>query len=312
MHDKMKRIAFIAIVVGALLSLKVQAQQDPMYTQYMFNMLTVNPGYAGSRDALTLAMLHRNQWVGMEGAPKTTTLSAHTPLRRQALALGVSMVYDEIGPVKQTGLYVDLAARIKLTEKSRISVGLKTGFNNLNSNLSNLNVIDPNDPAFQYGNVNRFMPNVGLGAYYQRERFYAGISMPKFFENTIYEETGGSVSRPKEIRHLFFITGFVIDITEEIKFKPSILVKAVDAAPLSGDLNLSFLFLDKLWLGVYGRYGDSFGGLVGVYVTPQFMIGYSYDYSTTELQKYNSGSHEISLVYDFIFQEQRLKSPRYF
>jgi len=304
----MKKIILILAAIASLSQL-ANAQQDPLYTQYVFNMLTVNPGYAGSRDALTLNVLHRNQWVGIEGAPVTNSFSIHSPLRNENLNIGFSYVNDNIGPTNQNGVYVDFAARIQLSKKSRLSFGLKSGFNHLQTSLTALNITDPGDITFSE-DVRRFMPNVGVGMYFDTERFYAGISIPKFFENRFVDNANATDAQ--ERRHFFFITGAVFDLSRDIKFKPSILLKGVEAAPLSADLNLSFLFRDRIWAGGYYRFGDSFGGIIGYYITPQLMFGYSYDYTTTDLQNFNSGSHEISLTYDFDFKNQKVRSPRYF
>lgn len=292
------------------LTCSLWAQQDPLYTQYRNNMLSVNPAYAGSREALTVNLLHRSQWVGMEGAPTTQTLTVHGPLVNQNLGFGLSLVHDRIGPTRQTGIYGDLSARVRVSDKGYLAGGLKLGANFFNSNLSGLILTNSTDGTFSE-NVNTVMPNMGLGLYYYTPAFFAGVSVPKLFKNSLYENEGvdGPIS---EKQHLFVTTGAVLEISPLLKFKPAVLARMVSGSPFSMDVSGSFILDDRFWVGGYYRLKESAGLLLDYNFNPQLKVCYSYDYALTELQNYNSGSHEISITYDFIFKEKRIQSPRYF
>ncbi len=286
------------------------AQQDILFTQYKNNMLIINPAYAGSRDALTVNMQYRNQWGGIDGAPTTQSVSVHGPMASQKLGFGLSLTNDRIGPTRQTGLFGDLSGRIKVNAKSYLSAGLKVGFNFTSTDLTELTLAQSNDGSFAENNK-QTLPNVGLGFYYHSPTFYAGFSVPKLIKNALHNNPSidGDVT---EKRHIFLSTGFVTEVSPLVKFKPEALARIVAGAPLSLDVTGTFLIDERVWLGGYYRLKESLGFILGYNFTPQFKLGYSYDFSTTELQNYNSGSHEISLTYDFIYQEKRIQSPRYF
>ena len=292
------------------------AQQDAMYTHYMYNTLMVNPGYAGSRDALTVTALHRSQWVDFKGAPITQTLTAHTPLRNQHIAIGVAVENDKIGPINNTSAFVDFAYIMKLTKKSKLSLGLNAGVNVLQASLTSLNADEQNDPILKENINNHTTPNFGFGAYYYRERFYAGVSIPNLLENNYSSITqaNGNILEGKQQRHYFLIAGGLIHLNDDWDFKPTTYVKVTAAAPVEADLTASFIIRKKLLIGAMFRTGDAFGALIGVDITDQFHVGYSYDWSYgLQTFKYNQGSHEIVLRYDFIFfDKKRIRTPRYF
>ncbi len=302
----------ILIILFSLFSFTaLHAQQEAMYTHYMDNTLGINPAYAGSRDALTITALHRSQWVDFEGAPRTQTLTAHSPVYTDAVNLGLSVYNDKIGPVHNTAVYIDYAFRFNLTEKSKLALGLKVGFDNYNFNLSALKLDTGNDPAFMV-NDGVFSPNFGFGIYYNRENFYAGLSTPKLLENDYAYSVADNLSVEK--RHYYLIAGGIIPLSSDIKLKPTGYVKAVQGAPIEVDLTASFLFYDRFLLGAMYRTGDAVGVLAGVYITQQLSVGYSFDWSfVNTTSKYNDGSHEIVITYDFIFKEnKKIRSPRYF
>lgn len=306
----------IIIMALALIGSNLKAQQAPMYTHYMYNTLVVNPGYAGSRDALTVTALHRSQWVGFEGAPQTQTLTLHAPLKRERIGLGLSVMNDKIGPVNNTSVIADFAFIMKLTSKAKLALGLSSGVNIFQANLASLNLDQQNDPAFADNTSNRVTPDFGFGAYYSRERFYAGISTPNLLQNSYSQviQADGTTLIGKEQRHFFFIAGAMIRISDNVDFKPTTLVKATAGAPIQADLTASFILVKRLTLGGMYRTGDSFGGLVGFDLTNQLHVGYSYDWSYgISSSKYNNGSHEIMLRYDFLgFGKKQIHSPRYF
>jgi len=303
----------IALVTGLMfVSAESFAQQDPMYTQYMENLQTLNPAYAGSKEMLSMMVAARNQWVSLPGAPDTRSISLHTPIKATQMGLGFSLLRDKIGPVTQTGLYVDYSYRLYFSNQQTLALGLKGGLNFFDANLANLATNDPNDPVFAYDINRRFLPNLGVGAFFYTNQYYLGLSVPKLIENTINDNGVSTQSISKEQIHLFFMAGYVFDVNRIVKFKPSILAKYVHNAPVSLDLNGTFLFYERLWLGGMFRMGDSFGGLVQMQVTDQIKIGYSYDLPISKLGAYNNGTHEIMVSFDFNFGSGRVRSPRYF
>ena len=306
----------ILILVLTLGSYSINAQQAPMYTHYMNNTLVINPGYAGSRDALTVTALHRSQWVDFKGAPLTQTLTMHSPLRNEHVGVGLSLMNDKIGPTNNTSLFVDYAYILMLNEKSKLAFGLSAGVNIFRASLSTLDLDQQNDPLFQSNINNRVKPNFGLGAYYYRESFYAGISVPYLIQNSysVKNLANESTLIEKEQRHYYFITGAMINISENLAFKPTAFVKVTPAAPIQGDFTASFIIMKKLLVGAMVRTGDAFGGLVGLDITEQLHLGYSYDWSYgLKTSRYNQGSHELMLRYDFIFSSKKqIHSPRNF
>lgn len=308
-RTKMKNRVF-GILMGCLVTASCFGQQDPMYSNYMFNTLSVNPGYAGTREALSTLFLHRNQWVGIDGAPTTNTFTAHSPIQLYNLGAGLSLVQDELGPIRQTSIYADIAYRIKTGTKSHLSFGLKGGMNVYGASLTSLNINDQSDNAFSQNISSEPSPNFGFGLYYYTDRYYLGASTPKLLKNKFLNQDGGVEA--EEERHLFLIAGYVFDLNTDIKFKPSVLAKIVNGAPLSLDASANFLFYDRLWLGAFWRRQDAVGALAQYWITNQFRVGYAYGYTTSELTNYNSGSHEILLGYDFVFKKAKVKSPRYF
>ncbi len=309
-----KKISFISFLT--LGSLTVSAQQVPMYTHYMYNTLVINPAYAGSRDALTVTGLYRTQWVGFSGAPVIQTLTVHAPLKNQHLGLGLSVVNDKIGATNSTSVVVDFAYKMQLTTKSKLALGISGGMNLFQAQLSSLNLDQQTDPTFQNNINNRVIPNFGFGAYYSRERFYAGISAPSLLQNnySIVTKADGSTLIGKEQRTYYLIAGTVFKLSDNLAFKPTTLVKVAAGAPVQADITASFIIVKKLTLGVMYRSGDAAGALIGFDITNQFHLGYSYDWSYgLKTSVYNQGSHELMLRYDFIYgSKKQIHSPRYF
>ena len=307
---KQLNIKFLTILSFIVLfSLKTEAQQDPMYTQYMYNTLSVNPGYAGSRGALSITGLVREQWVGIKGAPSTQTLTLSSPIYSDNMGLGLSVINDNVGPIHQTMLFADYSYSIQTTENAKLAFGLKAGVNVFQADLLSLHPNQTGDAAI-YNISNRLLPNVGVGAYYYSDKGYVGISAPKLLQHNLKT---GETSESKERRHYFLIGGYVFDLSESLKLKPSFLVKAVQGAPVSIDVTANLFIHDKLGIGLAHRLDDSFSGLLQYYFTPQFRVGYAYDFTMTELRHYNSGSHELMLGYDFNFvDDKRIRSPRFF
>lgn len=313
----MKTVKIITLLLAlSVVSLKAYSQQAPMFTHYMYNTLMVNPAYAGSRDALTITALHRSQWVDYSGAPITQTLTMHAPIYNEHMGIGLSIMNDKIGPSNNTALFFNYAYIMKLTTKSKLAFGLSAGVNLFQANLNSLEINQPNDPAFQ-NNINRRpLPNFGFGAYYSRERFYVGLSAPNLLQNNysaVIQDNGNTLVG-KENRHYFLIAGTLIHLSDNLDLKPTTLIKLTPAAPIQADITASLIILNKLSIGAMFRTGDAFGALVGVLISDQLNIGYSYDWSYgLQTSKYNQGSHELVLRYDFIFNSKKqIHSPRNF
>ena len=309
----MKKLVFILVL--SCVSIISNAQQDPMFTHYAFNTLAINPAYAGTRDALTITGLHRSQWVTFKGAPITQTITGHTPVFNEKVGLGLSVLNDKIGPTNTTSFYLDFSYKIKINKKARLSFGLKGGLNLKKTDLTSLNTYEQNDPVFMEDIKSEFLPNFGFGMYYYSDKYYVGISIPKLLENDFKENSvSGSVDLASEKKHYFLIGGAVFPLSESVVLKPTTFVKITNGAPIEGDITANFIFYDRFWTGVMFRTGDAFGLLAGLNITEQLAVGYSFDWSLVNTTgKYNAGSHEIMIRYDFIFKEQKMiRSPRYF
>lgn len=295
----------IVISMFALLSVAtVFSQQDAQYTQYMYNMVVINPAYAGSKGVPSIGLLGRTQWVGVEGAPQTATLSFNSPVGK-ATGLGLSIIHDEIGPVKENNIYADFSYTIFTGEEGRLAFGLKAGVTFLD--IGFLNTVDP-DPLNEP--VHQASPNFGAGIYFYTKKFYAGLSAPNFLETRHLESSNGYVSTASEKMHYFLTAGYVFDLADNLLLKPSTMFKATSGAPLSVDLSLNLLVNQMFEVGMSYRLDDSISGMVGFQVNNDFRIGYAYDYTTSNFGDYNSGSHEVILLFEF--NRRNIKSPRFF
>ena len=298
----------ILTIICAFILQSMYSQQDSQYTQYMYNTPLVNPAYAGSRETITAFLLHRNQWVGLEGAPVTNNFSINMPVGDSNFGVGLNFVNDEIGPVSENEISADLAYFIQVSENYKLSLGLKGTANLFQLDVNKLRIFDPSDPQFQ--NVDtEFSPNVGAGLYLFSDKTYFGLSIPNFFESYRYNDNNVEIT--KEKMHFYFIAGHVFTISPNIDFKPAVLSKIVEGAPLQADVTANFLFFDKLTLGAAYRWDASVSALAGFQISDSWFIGYGYDLETTKLANYNSGSHEIFLRYEF-FNRSRVSAPRFF
>lgn len=286
------------------------AQQQAQSSLYYFNPLSYNPAYAGSRDALSINAIHRIQWTGIEGAPQTTFLTVHAPIKNSQLSIGGDLTYDEIGVSKATSAYLDVSYYIQLNDKGhRLSFGLKGGINVFDAPLTELIVKDSGDPL-QYDIENKLRGNFGAGIYYYGTNHYLGISSLTLLEASVLDND--DINALEQKRHYYLMGGYVFDINSYLKLKPSGLLKAVEGSPLSFDAELAGLLYDRLWIGIGYRHDESVRGYLAAYVTPQLRIGYNYDYIFNDLTKYTGGTHEFMIGYDFDFERSRFKSPRYF
>lgn len=288
------------------------AQQLPQFTQYMYNTISVNPAYAGSRDALSIVALNRNQWAGFDGGPQTQTLSIHSPLRNEKVGLGLSLINDKSGFENFTYVYADFSYTLQASDEVDVSFGLKGGltYYKLAEELYNDTEVNQ-DPYFDE-RLNRWNSNFGVGILFHSDKWYAGLSIPKLVNHDLHNDTEYAAL---ETVHYYAIGGYVFDLNENLKLKPSFMTKYTKGAPLSLDLTANFLFNETFWLGGSYRFNGeqrAFGALVDFQVSDQFRVGYTYEIPTGEIRPYTSGSHEILLMYEFKFLKNKQKSPRYF
>ncbi|MGL1889853.1 MAG: type IX secretion system membrane protein PorP/SprF [Reichenbachiella sp.] len=316
----MKSITKIALVVSfALLSHQSLAQQQVMFTQYMFNQLALNPAYAGIHKGISTSFLARHQWAGFEGAPKTQTFSIHSPLKYRAVALGGLLIRDQIGITDQFTASMSYAYRITLSNHTKLSFGLQASLHQFKADFTeNAN----NDPGLAGQNINDLSPNFGAGVMWHTDDFYVGFSVPQLFNHSVGDDlekpidpiTGEEIEGNNQlIRHYFLTAGYVFTLNQHLKMKPNLLFKWVQGAPFQMDLNLNFLINDLVWLGVSYRSFDSFDALIQLQITPNFQIGYSYDFYTfSDLNKVSNGSHEFMINYVFKGRNNKIVTPRYF
>ena len=296
-----------------------QAQQDAQYTQYMYNTMSVNPAYAGSRGQLSLAALYRSQWAGLEGAPETFTLNFHSPIRDSRIGYGVSVVHDNIGDgvVQETYLDAAVSYTIDVSQSAKLSFGLKAGGSLLSLDFSGLLNFDQ-EPVDQENIDNQFAPNFGVGVYYHTDRFYAGLSAPNLLETEYFDNDAQDSNEIQflstERVNLYFITGYVFDLNYNLKLKPALLTKAVSGAPLQVDLSATFLFNEKFSFGAAYRWDAAVSGLIGFQLSEQLMLGLAYDRETTALggTQFNDGTFEIFVRWELVKTFRGMVSPRFF
>lgn len=311
LHNILK-ISILASFIFVLTN-SADAQQEAMFTQYMFNTASVNPAYVGSLPVMNVMYLGRKQWVGFEGSPTTQTLNLHVPIKAQKIATGISFMNDRIGPVQENTLFLNFSYALKLTEKTHLSFGLNAGGKLFQIKLSEIAVIDSRDVSFSEDKKSKFMPNFGFGTFLFSERYYLGLSFPKLVKNTFnFNEGESATNLTKQERHFFMIGGYVFPLSANIMFKPSFQLKYVYGVPLSVDLTGSFLIKEKIWLGASYRIGDALGFTIQYKAFDSLWIGYAFDYSASIIRRYNTGTHEIMISYDFDLGRERMKSPRYF
>jgi type IX secretion system PorP/SprF family membrane protein len=285
------------------------AQQDAQYTQYMYNTININPAYAGSRGVMSVFGLHRTQWVGLDGAPTTNTFSLNTPINNSNLGVGFSLVNDRIGPTSDNTISADISYTVTMNEVYKLSFGVKASGNIFNLDTDKLDPSNPIDPNLQNFN-NEFSPNFGAGVYLHSDKLYLGLSVPNFLQDSKYNDNEVAVFQ--ERMNFYFIGGYVFDVSPSIKFKPAFLTKMVTGSPLQVDASANFLFFDKFMLGGAYRWDAAVSALAGFQVTDGLFIGYSYDMETTQLRRYNSGSHEVFLRFELFNKVSKMVSPRFF
>lgn len=314
-----KKSLFVTVFMLFFIIAGLHAQQDAQYTQYMYNTMSVNPAYAGSRGQLSIAALYRSQWVGLEGAPKTQTLNLHSPIRNSRLGYGISIVNDNIGNgvVQETQFDAVLSYTVDVSLEGKLSFGLKAGGHLLNLDFVGLRNFD--DETIQGDNIdNKFSPNFGVGVYYHTNKFYAGLSAPNLIETQHFDNSQRDANSVEflstERINFYLITGYVLDLNNNFKFKPALLTKVVGGAPLQVDVSATFLFNDVFSFGAAYRWDAAVSGLIGFQINDQFMVGLAYDRETTELggTQFNDGSFEVFLRFELMRSFRRMVSPRFF
>lgn len=312
---KMKTILHSIILLFFLNSL--YPQQDPEYTHYMYNMNVLNPAYAtGTESVLNIGTLYRTQWVGAVGAPKTLTFFSHIPVSK-SVELGVSLISDDIGDgaKKENNFYMDFAYVIRLKNKQNISFGLKAGFTSFQTDFNGFR-LESGDPATDLAfsqNINNFKPNIGAGIYYFSNRYYIGLSAPNLLSNKHIEERSGIHAFGSENIHTFLTAGYVFKIGNDCRLKPAFMTKYVPGTPLSTDISVNILYNSRFELGAAYRIDDAVSGLMSIGVSPSIRVGYAYDYTLSNLGQFNSGTHEIFLLFDLdLLGKGYDKSPRFF
>ena len=314
----MKKLYLVAALALGFIY-ETQARQDPHYTQYMYNMNVINPAYAGSKENLSIGLLYRQQWVGIEGAPTTGTLSGSAPIGRNA-GLGLSFITDQIGPVQENNIYADYSYTLRLGGEHRLAFGLKGGvtlhqvglFSEIDPSLP-----QPNDPAF-HENTNRSYLNLGSGVFYYTDKYYLGLSVPNMMKSTHlqYKDPADANATQQEfgtdVSHYFLTGGYVFDVNDKVKFKPFFMLKSAFNVQPSLDLSTNFLFNEKFEIGATYRLQDSFGAMLGYRVSPNLQLGYAYDHVVSDLKVTSPSSHEFILLFDLNFPKKVSRSPRYF
>lgn len=297
------------------LGTSLYAQQNSQFTQYMYNTINVNPAYAGMRGMMSVFALHRDQWVGLDGAPVTNTASINTPIGDSNIGLGVSVVNDKIGPSDENNIAVDFSYTVHTSDTYKLSFGLKASADLLNIDFTKLNQGDMNDYVFDKNVDNMFSPNIGAGVYLHSDDTYIGLSAPQLLE-TIHFDRYASTAATSHVAfqriNYYFIAGHVFDLSADVKFKPALLTKMVAGAPLQVDVSGNFLINEKFTAGIAYRWSAAMSAMVGFHVNDSWFIGYSYDMETTRLANYNSGSHELFLRYELFNKYDRLTCPCFF
>jgi type IX secretion system PorP/SprF family membrane protein len=302
-------ILIVALSVGAS-----RAQQEAMFTHYMFNTLEINPAYAGSRGCMSFVGLHRSQWAGFDGAPVTQTISMNSPVYKENFAMGLSYNGDRIGPIKSNVFNLMGTYIMRLNETTKLSFGLNGGFHSLISSFDQLTLTSATDATFINNNRSRLTPNFGFGTYCFSQKWYAGLSSPRLIENTYYVKGSRDMKLMKNKRHYYMIVGGIFNVNNQIQLRPSALVKSVPGAPIQLDVTLQAIYNDLFWVGLTSRSGDAFGTMMGFNINSNLQLGYAYDFSYSWKQYASrAGSHEVMIRYDLNYGNQpKVKSPRYF
>ena len=310
----MKRI-YIILFIMFIANATAFSQTEPMYSQYMYNMLGVNPAYAGNREATSFNFFQRNQWIGLKGAPKTTSLSIDKAAKDGKIGIGFQAYDDRLGVESATGFNAIISSRVKVSEIGVLSGGISFGLMNYRLNLNDvMNRYTPTDPSFiSSAKPSQWNPSVGMGVYYNTDKLYIGLSTPSILRSRLakYENFVSGIQKMDDF-HLFATAGYVFEVNDDVKLKPSTMIKMVSGAPIELDLNLNIWLKDLIGIGGSYRTGDAFIGMVEIQATDNLRFGYAYDMPFTPLKYFTRGSHELMLRYEFGSFKTKIKSTRYF
>lgn len=296
--------------------MNTKAQYDHLFSQFMFNEVFINPGYAGSKEALSVTGLHRQQWMNFPGRPVTTTFSMHGPLFGNKMGLGINFLNESIGKLQRNLTYLTYAYRVKTDKKGTLGLGLNIGIHNQLNKLSELKANDGGDVQISKNTPSLISPNGGFGLFYSTDKFYTGLSVPRLIDDSYFFDENQTIHQKISINtsklHYYFVVGRVFKVNPDFYIKPQGMLKMLQNVPMQYDMNVSMLFNKLLWVGFSYRSGAAAVGMLGVQASPQFFFGYSYDYGLNEIQKYSQGSHEVVLNYLFSFKQKKVISPRFF
>ena len=307
----MKKIIVLLVFSVSICSDSL-AQQFPLLSQYMFNGLVLNPAYAGSKPFTSASIDIRKQWAGFDGSPTTQAATIHGLTDSKKVGLGLMIANDKVGIQNQTDVFGSYAFHMS-GRRYKFSLGLQGGFTYLRSQISDLKYWQNNDPVYAINTLSNVQPNVGFGAYFYSEMYYAGFSAPYLLSYDPQQGASVNLAQSHHLaRHLFLTGGYVIPVTDQIKLKPSLLVKYVYAAPIQADINMNILLNNIIWVGASYRTNDAIVAMGEYQLTKKLRIGYSFDFTLSEIQKYSAGSHEFMLGYDFGYKLQKVKTPRHF
>ena len=310
---------FIGVILVVLNTITVKGQQDAQYTQYMYNTLNINPGYTGTREALSAVAIHRSQWVGLDGAPVTQTIAVHSPIGRGKIGLGFSAINDRIGPTQETSFDFNVSYNIETSDTGKLSFGLKLGGHLLDVNFDEIQfgTSRANDAKFNTNIDNKFSPNIGLGLFYYTDQFYVGASAPNILQTEHFDVASLTTKNAasflaSERLNYYFMTGYVLEISDDIKMKPALLGKFIEGAPLQIDASVNFLIYEKFIIGAAYRWSAAVSGMAGFQITDKLMLGVGYDWDTSDLNQYNNGSFEMVLRFEMPKKFKRMLTPRFF
>jgi type IX secretion system PorP/SprF family membrane protein len=312
------RQIILATCLGVMFfaSQNVKAQYDAMFTQYMFNEMFINPAYAGSKEAMAVTGVHRQQWVNFPGRPITTTFSMHGPIVNEKMGFGLSFLNEKIGSLNRNLAYLSYSYKIKAGKNGNLAFGLMGGVHNQVNKFSELKATEDGDVQISQNSPSVYAPNFGFGMYYSDKVNYVGLSIPRMIDDQILFDANGEFTKVTKMSpqkfHYYLTLGRMFTLTDGLKLKGQAMIKAVQNAPLQYDLNANFLIKEKIWAGLSYRSGDAVSAILGLQVSPQFVVSYSYDYTLSQIQKYSQGSHEIALSYVFMYKGKKIVTPRYF
>jgi len=303
---------FTITIIFALITLTLSAQYDVHHTQFMHNKMAINPGYTGDREVFAMTALYRNQWFGIDGAPKTFTLHAHTPFFNKRNGVGLSIINDRIGMVNTTYVGASYAYRIPINDKTKLSIGVQGRVEHSKIDWNKSDPLDQNDNLIPSNLSTKTNPNFGIGIYLSNKNYYAGLSIPTLLRTTVYDDNPLQGVSLNAQRSYYMMGGLVLRMSQNVQFAPNLLLTYNPNAPFEMDLNANFIFMETLWLGASYRLGDSVDGLIMFQINDQFRIGGAFDYTLTKLQEFSPGSFEILIDYNFKFKGKRLNNIRYF